>query len=332
MQTVSVRASTGTPAYTLAVSPGSALWVTATPKSPTQQTPDVLTLRVNPTGLAVGTYAATVNVTVAGVVAPVVIAVNLTVTAPFPVLTLSSTSVSFVSPPNPPSTQTVSLTATGPVSFAAAVSGAPWLTVSPATGFVVTPGDVFTLTLSVSAAGLAPQAKPYTGKVVITANGVAAANKTQNITVNLTVNSSPPTITSLWPSTIQTNTGAATITIRGANFYAATTVTAGTTPLTFVLLSPTAIQAVVPATMLTAAGTLNITATNPAPGGASTPSALTISSAPVVQAVLNAASYAGGTVSPGELVAFLASASDPRRRSSCPPRSSRGSSIAPSAA
>ncbi len=303
VQKVSLRASTGTPTYL--VLPGAAAWVTATSTSTLTPpvTPDTLLIRVNPTGLPVGTYATTISLAVTGVASDVAITVNLAVTPPPPVLTLSSISLTFVSPPNPPSTQAISLSTTGaPVSFTATVSGAPWLTISPSTGVVLSPGEAVQLTVTVDASALAPQAKAYTGKIAITSS---AANKTQNITVNLTVNSSPPTITSLWPSTIQTNTGAATITIRGSNFYAATTVAAGTTPLTFILLSPTAIQAVVPATLLTAAGSLNITATNPAPGGASMPSALTVSSAPVVQAVLNAASYVGSSVSPGELVSLF---------------------------
>jgi uncharacterized protein (TIGR03437 family) len=65
------------------------------------------------------------------------------------------------------------------------------------------------------------------------------------------------------------------------------------------------LQLVVPATQLTAAGTINIIASNPAPGGDSDPATLTISNAPVVQAIVNAASYGGASVSPGEIVALF---------------------------
>src|SRR5258708_31181658 len=155
---------------------------------------------------------------------------------------------------------------------------------------------------------LTPAAKAYTGKIVVVANGVPAANKTQNITVNFTVSSSPPTISSLAPSAVQANLGAATIWIRGTNFFQGTTIKAGTTSLTPTLISSSLIQVVVPATMLTVPGTtLTITATNPPPGGGDSipPGTLTISAAPVIQAVLNAASYVGTTVSPGEIVALF---------------------------
>jgi uncharacterized protein (TIGR03437 family) len=112
----------------------------------------------------------------------------------------------------------------------------------------------------------------------------------------------------LSPSAVQANMGAATIWIRGTNFFSGTTVKAGLTSLTPVLISPTLIQVVVPATMLTVAGTtVTITASNPVPGGGDSvpPGTLTVSAAPVVQVVLNAASYVGATVSPGEIVALF---------------------------
>jgi len=301
-----VRASTGTPPFTTAIAPSSALWVTVSPDS--GKTPGTLTIRVNPTSLGVGMYSAVVNVTVSGVVTPLAIPVTLNVSAPLPTLTLSTTTLNFVAPPTPVPAQTVTLSTSGlPVSFTAAVAGTSWLTVTPSTGIVL-PGEDLTLSIVVDPTALTPQSKPYTGRVTITASGVPAANKTQNISCSLIVNSSTPTITSMWPSTVQTNTGPATITLRGANYYGATTVKANGTALaasTVTLLSPTAIQAIIPATLLTAPGTVSIVASNPAPGGDSLPATLTVSSAPVVQAILNAASWAGGAVSPGEIVTMF---------------------------
>lgn len=303
-QTVAVRANSGTPAFTAAIAPTTALWVTVSPEA--GKLPGSLSVRVNPTSLTEGTYTATINVTVTGITTPVAIAVTLNVIAPLPTLTLSTTTVSLVAPATPPLQGTVALTTTGaPVSFTATVSGATWLTVAPTTGMVL-PGGPVTLTLAADPTSLNPQAKAYTAKVNVVATGVPAANKTQTIAVSLTVNPSPPTITSLWPSTVQANAGPATLTIRGTNFYSATTVKAGTTVLAgTVLVSPTVLQAVVPATMLTAPGTINIVATNPAPGGDSTAAVLTISNAPVIQAILNGASYESGSVSPGEIVALF---------------------------
>ena len=303
---VSVRASAGTPSYTATISPSDILWATVIPD--TGNLPASLSVRVNPTGLAAGTYVAQIDVAVNGVANPTSIPITLTVTAPLPSLSLSATNVDFVNSPAPALTQTVTLSTSGtPISFTAAVSGAKWLTVAPANG-VVLPGRDVTLTLTADPTGLAPQAKAYTGKVTIAASGVAATSKSQVITANLTVNPPVPTIASLWPSTVQANSGAATITVRGTGFSSTTTAKADTTALTTTILSPSILQAVVPANLLLTAGTLNIVITNPPPGGDSQPATLTVSDAPVVQAIVNAASYVTmdkPTVSPGEIVALF---------------------------
>jgi len=303
-QTVSLRASTGTPTYVLSISPSTDLWVTVTPDN--GKTPASLSVLVNPTGLAVAQYTAAIDVVVTGVSGAVSIPITLNVTAPLPTLTLSTNSATFVTSPTPTLSSTVTLTTTSvPVTFTAQVSGASWLTVSPING-VVLPGSDFALTLTADPTNLTPSAKAYAGKVTITANGVLASNKTQIITANLTVNPTQPTITSIWPSTVQANTGAATITIRGTNFYTATTAKAGTTSLTATILSTDAMQVVVPSTMLTAAGTVNLIVTNPAPGGDSSPAVLTVTNAPVIQVIVNSASYGGaGSVSPGEIVSLF---------------------------
>ena len=306
---VAVRAGTLTASYTTSIAPVGALWLTATPD--TGKLPATLSVRVNPTSLPQGQNQATITVTAPGM-SNLSIVVTLNITEAPPTLTINPITVNLTYPANPPAapplTGTATLTTTGtPVTFSASVSGAPWLTITPTSG-VVLPGSDFVLNISADPTNLAPVAKAYTGKIVVVANGVAAANRTQNITVNLTVNPQTPTITSLWPSTVQANLGAATLTIRGTNFYAGTTVKAGATVLSApapVLISPTQIQAVVPATMLTAAGAVNIIVSNPAPGGDSAPSTLTVSAAPVVQAIMNAASYASGTVSPGEIVSLF---------------------------
>src|ERR1051326_3776036 len=280
--TVAVRAGTLTAAYSTSIAPA-APWLSVTPD--TGKLPASLSVRVNPTSLSQGQTQSTITVTAPGM-ANLNIAVTLNVTTALPTLTITPATINLTYPATPPASPlpaTATLTTTGsPVTFTASVSGASWLTVdSTTTSGVVLPGRPYTLQLWADPTALVPQAKAYTGKVVVVANGVPAANKTQNITVNVTVNPSTPTITSLWPSTVQANVGAATLTIRGTGFYAGTTVKAGTTLLNTpaaVLVSSTQIQAVVPATMLTAGGTtLNIIVSNPAPGGdCLTPAVLTV--------------------------------------------------------
>ncbi len=303
-KSLSVKSGSSAAAYTVSVSPGTALWLSASPES--GALPAALTVRVNPSGLPVGSYSANLQIAATGFTT-ITVPVTLTVTAPLPTLTLSAMSLDFATPPNPPADQTIVLNTTGgPIAFTAAPQGAPWMDVSPKGG-VVLPGIPTMLIVSVDSSTLSPQTAPYTGKLVITASGVPAANKTQNVTVNLTANASTPTISSLWPAAALVNTGPLTLTIRGTGFFKGTTakVTGQATPLKTTFISATTMLADLPGTMIATAGTLPVVVTNPAPGGDSTASNFTVSSTPVVQAVVSAASYAANAVSPGELVTLF---------------------------
>jgi uncharacterized protein (TIGR03437 family) len=305
-QTVTVKASSGTPAFT-ATSPGTDPWLTVVPAAGT--VPGSLTVRVNPTSLLAKTYASNVTVTVTGV-APVTIPVTLVVTPAPSTLMLSVTTLNFTTPPNPPATQTVSMSTNGaPISFTV-TSGSTWLTATTLKGVgepdVVTPGEEYPLIIAVDSTGLNPQTAPYVGKITVVASGAAVTVKSQTITVNLTVNSSTPTITSVWPPTLPVNGPAQTITIYGTNFYSATVakVQGVATPLATTTFknSSTFVQAIVPATMLTAATTLKVLVSNPAPGGDSVATmSVPVVNAAVITAVVNAASYATGTVAGSDL-------------------------------
>jgi uncharacterized protein (TIGR03437 family) len=303
-QTLAVKSASSTVAYTT-TTPGNALWLSASPDS--GKLPAALTVRVNPSGLPVGTYNSSVSVTATGFGAPASIPVTLTVTAPLPTLSVSAASLSFTVPTNPPASQTLQLFASGgPVFFTAAAQGATWATVTPTNG-VALPGAPAILTIAADATGLDPQVGPYAGKIVITATGVPASNKTQNITATLLVNAPTPTITSLWPSAARVGSGLLTATIRGTGFYKGTTikVSGSATPLKTTFISPTTLLTDLPATMFANAATLNVIATNPAPGGDSASSPFVVSSTPVVQAVISSASYVTAPVAVGELVSIF---------------------------
>ncbi len=303
-QAVSVRSNTGTPAYAVAIAGGNALWLTVSPDS--GNLPGSLSFVVNPTSLAVGSYMATVNITIVGVTNPVAVPVTLTVTAAPSTLTLSATTLTFTAPPTPVATQSITLSTNGaPISFTAA-SGSPWLSVSPPAG-VVLPGELDSLVVMVDPTALSPQAAAYTGKITITQAGTGTTKSSQTITVSLTLNSSTPTITSVWPATLPLNGSAQTITLRGTNFYTATTVAIQgvVTPLTTTLLSPTALLAIVPATALGVAANLNIVVSNPAPGGSSVPVPVAVGNVPTIGSIGNVASYGTAAVSPGELVTIF---------------------------
>jgi len=315
-QTVSVKVSSGTPAFTTAVAGANSLWLTVSPVS--GKLPATLTLRVNPTSLPAATYSASVTVTVTGLANPLTISVTLVVSAAPSTLTLSATTLAFSAPPLPPAAQMVTLTTNGaPISFTV-TSGATWLTVVTRLGGasdIVFQGEQYPLTVSVDSTGLAPQVAPYVGKITVVTSGSATTAKSQAITVDLTVSSLTPTITSVWPATLPVNGVAQTITIQGTNFYSATVakVQGIATPLATTIFkdSSTVLQAVVPATFLTAPATLQVLVSNPAPGGDSTSTvSVSVANTPVIAAIVNASSYATGTVtapdlgtvSPGELV------------------------------
>jgi uncharacterized protein (TIGR03437 family) len=304
-QALAVKAGTSTAAYTTAISPLGTQWITLTPAS--GNLPAAVSVLVNPSGLPVGTYTAVIQLTAAGIPNPLNVTVTMAVEAALPTLQLSATTLSFSTPPNPPATQTLVLTTTGgPVPFAAAVQSAAWMTVTPTSG-VVLPGAPVTLTVSVTNTGLTPNTTAYAGKIAITATGVPSTNAQQVVAVSLLVNALTPTVTSLYPSAALVGSAGLTITVTGTGFYSGTTIVAATspTPLKSTYVNPTTMLAVLPSTDLATAGSLNIEAENPAPGGNSNTSVFTVSATPVVQAVVSAASYAAGAVSPGEFVTLF---------------------------
>jgi uncharacterized protein (TIGR03437 family) len=298
-QSVSMRASTGTPAYTVTTVDQ---WVTCTPSTGTL--PATLSVLVNPNGLPANTYSSIVSVQVAGVTLPVQISVTLVVTLASGGLTLNPTTVSLTMPPTPQAATVQAFAANVPVSYTAS-SGSAWLTVTPTVGIVL-PGAPATFTLTVDSSTLAPQTTPYSGKVTIVSSGTGATTKSQVVTVSVTVQSSPPTIVSIWPPSISVGSGNTLLTITGTNFNKSTTVsvTGVTATIKPTILDSSHLDVTIPSSVLQAPSTLTITVTNPAPGGSASATE-SVSNSPTVGAVLNSASYDGSAVSPGELVAVF---------------------------
>jgi hypothetical protein len=163
----------------------SAAWLNATPAS--GNTPASLSVSVNPSGLAAGSYNGTVTVTASGASnSPQKIAVSLAVTsAPSgnPSLNVAPGTLSFSYPSGSTTsgTQNLSITSTGAaLQITAAASGGSWLSVTPTTGS--TPA---TVKVSANPTGLA--AGTYNGTITITSTG--AANTPQTIPVKLVITS-----------------------------------------------------------------------------------------------------------------------------------------------
>jgi uncharacterized protein (TIGR03437 family) len=302
-QTIAVKPSSGKPTFTTAT-PATDFWLTVNMDSGTL--PASIAVQVNPTSLAVGTYTSAVTITVAGVGSPAVVTVTLEITSPPSTLTASPSTLMFTAPPSPSVAQMVTLsTNDSPISYTA-TPGATWLSVSPAVGIVL-PGDLATLTVSVDATNLAPQVIPYSANITVVASGASVTAKSQNILVYVTVQSTTPTIASIWPPVLPESAGPQTVTIRGASFYSATVVAVlgVPAPLVTTILSPSALLAVVPASLLTQAGLLDFSVENPAPGGSSATYPVSVGNVPTIFGVFSAASYASATVSPGELVTMF---------------------------
>lgn len=307
-QNVNVTSSAPGATFTTTIAPTgstlSALWLTATPDSGTL--PAKVSLRVNPTGLEVGTYTASVTFTPAAAVPPGtagVTHVKLVVTEPPPTLTASPSSLTFAAPPNPVA-QTVQLTTSaGPISFTASAGTATWFSVSPASG-VVLPGGPVTLTVSVNPIVLGAQVTPYTGEITLSETG--SASKTQTIPITFTNSYQVPTVTALWPPTGKAGSPATTITIFGTNFGAASVAEVQGPPvvaLTTTFISSKILYAVIPTAQMAAGNTLTIEVTNPAPAGSSV-TTQNFTFTPTIDEAVNSASYQSGGA-PGELITLF---------------------------
>lgn len=307
-QNVNVTSSGPGATYTTNITPtgntATALWLTATPDS--GSLPAKVALRVNPTGLEVGTYTAAVTFSPAVAVPPGtngVTNVKLVVTAPPPTLTASPSSLTFVSPPAPAAQAVQLTTSAGPISFTASAGTAAWLSVAPTSG-VVLPGGPVTLTVSVNTAALGAQVTPYTGKITLTETG--SSSKTQTIPVTFTNSYQGPSVTGLWPPTGKAGSPATTVTIYGRNFGPASIAKIQGPPvvaLTTTYISPKLLYAVIPQAQMAAGSTLTIYVSNPAPGGDSvTNQAFTFT--PTIDEAVNSASFLTGGA-PGELITLF---------------------------
>ena len=183
-QSVAVASSGAALSYAVT---SSATWLAATPAS--GSTPGSLSVSVNPSGLAAGTYNGTISVAATGAGnSPRTVAVALTVTAappPSPNLSTTPSSLNFafqIGSANP-AAQNVSVSSSGPALNYNVSTSTAWLSATPASG--TTPGS---LSVSMNPSGLA--AGTYNGTVSVSAT--SAGNSPQRVSVTLTVTVAPP--------------------------------------------------------------------------------------------------------------------------------------------
>jgi len=156
------------------------------------------TANVNPSGLAVGNYNASITISATGATnTPQTVSATLTVTAaPTPTIGLSTTALSFtgVQGGTNPASQSVTITNSGSGTLSWSVSdNVNWLSLSPTSG--TGNGSV---TASVNISGLA--AGTYNGTITISATG--ATNTPQTVSVMLTVSAAPTPTIGLSPTSL----------------------------------------------------------------------------------------------------------------------------------
>jgi uncharacterized protein (TIGR03437 family) len=222
-----------------------------------------------------------------------------------------------------PATQTLAIanatTGTSPISFTV-TSSATWLTTN-----VNSASTPYTLTVTANPSGLAASSTAYAATLIITPNGGSAV--TVNVTfavAGLPVVSATPTTLSFTYSVGGSNPPTQVVAVSGggaaANFTVSTsssgwlsvTPTSGTTPNTgtfplTVTANPQNLNA-----GQTYNGSITIAGTSPATGSTIVNVTFAVSAPlPTITKVTNAASFATGAVSPGELVSIFANATNP---------------------
>jgi len=271
-------------------------WLSVSPASGTAgMTGTPLTVTANAASLAVGTYQGTITLTTgSGVVTQVAVTFNVGNGA----LSVSPSTLAFAYSQGGalPATQTVQVSSSQSfTASASASSGGTWLSVSPGSGT----GNA-SLTVTANPAGLA--AGTYNGNITVT----PATGAAQTVTVTLTVTGTlAVTPNSLAFSYVSGNPSPAPQTVGlSASSAVAFTVTASSSGW----LSVTPLSGTTPATLTVSVNTTDLgagayTGTIVVNGQITITVSLSVTSPlPFINAVVNAASYLGGGIAPGEIV------------------------------
>ena len=192
VQALQVSSASGTApvSFTTTVTTTSgSTWLSTSAGSAQQNTPMQMTVTVDTTNLAAGTYQGNIKISPTGGTA-VNVPVTLTLTPPNSVAATPTTlTFSYRGGANTPAAQTIAVSSTGSAALAftaAAASTGNWLAVSPASG--TTP---LNLAATVNPTGLT--AGTYNGTITVAGSGGAPGSTTINVTLTVTV--PLPTIT-----------------------------------------------------------------------------------------------------------------------------------------
>ncbi len=230
-QTVSVQTAPPAGGFSLVITgpaPHFGGWLLISANS--GRAPQTISVQVNPTGLAAGTYTATITITGATGLPPptATVAVTLTIGTPPPTITVSPTSLAFAYTTSQPVVGNSALSSTFILSNTGAatpgtlsIQSAPWLKVA-STGKINLAGLFNSIIVTVDPTGLSP--KIYTANITIKSTG--AANPTLTLPVTLNVVAAPPNILSTWPLGVIQQSAQSFVTLYGKNYFPTSTVNA----------------------------------------------------------------------------------------------------------
>ena len=308
-QTVELTASTAT-AFTASTSTP---WLSVTPSSGTANLETSLTIGADATNLSAGVYQGIVTFTTAGGVISQ-LTVNFTVsisTAPFSVSPTTLT-FAYVQNGSVPAGQSVQVSGSQNFTASVATSGGNWLSATPTSG-----SQNATLTVSVNPAGLA--IGTYNGTITVT----PATGSPQTVSVTLTVanqaflSATPSSLTFVYSSG-SPNPPAQTIAVTSTG--AAAQFTAAATSSGWLSVTPT--SATTPATLTVAvnpaslgsgsyAGSITLSDSSGTPQLTITVTLTVIVTLPVIETVVNSASYIQAGIAPGEIITIFGKALGP---------------------
>lgn len=278
-------------------------------------TPNV---RVNPTGLTVGPYSGQVIFTSLAAGAPGTANVPLIVTAPEPALKLSGNSLSFTGPPAPLSQTLLLSTTGGSIQFSAAATPATWLSVTP-TNAVVLPGAPVTLTVLVYPylAGSARRGLCRRGlyrQDYVDSHRQYGSDEDSKYYDLVYGELRAADHHQCLAQHVADRCGSQNCYDTRHQFRAChnSENPRRSDAAHNDLLQPDDVECGHSASQLASAATLDILTNNPNPGGASAATVpFTVSAVPTVDATVSAASYAGPSVAPGELITLFGAAIGP---------------------
>lgn len=131
---------------------------------------------------------------------------------------------------------------------------------------------------------------------ITVSNPDGQASTSTGTSSEVSVNNPAPTLTSSSPTWVYAGAADTTFTLTGTNFTSSSVVMAGATALTTSFVSSTQLTAVVPAATLASVGALNLSVSNPTPGGGSSQSiAVTVAQSPAILTSLSPASVVVGS-------------------------------------